>query len=83
MLDKWPPVRDITLKPIMHEKSKHIEIYWHFISDKIHLDDIVTTFVNSNDQLVDILIIMKAGKGAVKQYCWKHKMKCNRSHIQK
>lgn len=56
MLDKWPPVRDITLKPIMHEKSKHIEIYWHFISDKIHLDDIVTTFVNSNDQLVDILI---------------------------
>jgi len=44
----------ITFTPIFHEKTKYIEINYHFIREKIVFENIKTEFVNSNDQLINI-----------------------------
>lgn len=38
-----------------HEITKHIAIDCHFVRDKVHLGEIITDFVGSNDQLDDML----------------------------
>ena len=40
--------------PVFHEKTKHIEVDFHFIREKIVSGCMATSFVNSNDQLADI-----------------------------
>ena len=44
----------IASNPVFHEKTKHIEVNCHFIREKIASGCVVTSFVNSNDQLADI-----------------------------
>ena len=39
---------------VFHERTKYIEVDCHFIRKKIASECVATSFVNSNDQLVDI-----------------------------
>ncbi|RVW95346.1 Retrovirus-related Pol polyprotein from transposon RE1 [Vitis vinifera] len=44
----------IASNPVFHERTKHIEVDYHFIREKIASGCVATSFVNSNDQLADI-----------------------------
>ncbi|RVW96586.1 Retrovirus-related Pol polyprotein from transposon RE2 [Vitis vinifera] len=40
----------IASNPVFHERTKHIEVDYHFIREKIASGCVATSFVNSNDQ---------------------------------
>ena len=44
----------IVSNPIFHKRTKHIELDYHFIIEKISSRCLTTSFVNSNDQLAYI-----------------------------
>lgn len=44
----------MTINPVFHARSKHIEIDYHFVREKVSLGSIVTQFVTSRQQIADI-----------------------------
>ena len=41
--------------PVLHERSKHIDVRFHFIRDCINNGTLETDYVRTGDQLVDLL----------------------------
>ena len=46
----------IASNPVFHQRTKHIEVYCHFIREKVRSGCMTTTFVNLSDQLTDVFI---------------------------
>ena len=44
----------ISSNSVFHKRTKHIEVDCHFIRENIASGCMITSFVNSNDQLADI-----------------------------
>jgi len=44
----------IAHNPIQHDRTKHVEVDWHFIKEKIEAGQITTPFVSTKQQLKDI-----------------------------
>jgi len=47
-------VINLTRNPIMHSRTKHIEVRHHFIRDHIIKGDYIIEFIDTNHQLEDI-----------------------------
>jgi hypothetical protein len=47
--------RYITSNLFFHKQTKHIKVYCHFVRENVQSGQIKTSFVNSQDQLTDIL----------------------------
>lgn len=45
---------NITKNPVMHSRTKHIDIRHHFLRDHVLQKDVEVTFVDTHNQLADI-----------------------------
>ena len=53
----------ISFNPVFHERTKHIEVDCHFIREKIASGCMTISFVNSSDQLANILLSLSEVRG--------------------
>ena len=48
-------VISISENPVLHDRTKHVDVYRHFIKENIEAKIVELPFVKSEDQLADIL----------------------------
>lgn len=44
----------MTVNPVFHGRSKHIELDYHYVREKVALGTLITRFIPSKHQLADI-----------------------------
>jgi len=44
----------MTTNPVLHARTKHVELDYHFVREKVAQGQLITQFVRSRDQLADI-----------------------------
>ena len=54
MVDNQPTIA-ITKNPVLHDRSKHIDVKFHFLSDCVDGRQIAIEFVETGQQLADVL----------------------------
>ena len=45
----------LSINPIFHARTKHLEVDFHFVRDKVQKNEVKVQFICSKDQLADIL----------------------------
>jgi len=45
---------NLTRNPVLHSRTKHIEIRHHFLRDHVQKNDVSFEYVDTKDQLADI-----------------------------
>ena len=45
---------EMIFNPVMHGRTKHVEMDYYFVREKVSRGKLVTQFVKSKDQLADI-----------------------------
>jgi len=45
----------MSVNPVMHQTSKHIDIRHHFIREKVAMGDVILSYISTEDMLADAL----------------------------
>lgn len=45
----------LTSNPVMHSRTKHVDVNYHFVRDRVAFHSLRVSFVSSKDQLADLL----------------------------